>query len=269
MVDLSVITISHGHKDEVMRLYGSIFQRDWTVGLEFLLIDNLPPHRTAGVVQKVYPDVRIIKNSRPHGFAYNANIGIRKTGGEFILLLNPDIIVLDGLFDRVVDFMRKHPEVGISGPMLLNPDGTRQPSARSFPSIPVMILRGLGLDSFFGNTSINSKYELRHMESLNGFVKVDWITGAAMVIRRRAIEEVGLLDHKNFHLYFEDVDICYRMWKAGWEVAYIPDVKAIHEWKRRSAKHPFSIYKYYHVVSGLRFFKKYGLKLKNPREGKT
>ncbi len=269
MVDLSVITISHGHEEEVRRLYRSIFQNNWKVSLEFLLIDNLPPHRAAKMVETAFPAVKIIKNQRSHGFAYNANLGILKSKGEFIFLLNPDIIVLDGLFDKLVDFMRSHPRVGVSAPMLLNPDGSRQPSARNFPDLPVMVLRGLGLDKFLGHVHINTRYELRHMESVNGSVRVDWVTGAAMVLRRSAIEEVGLLDHKNFYLYFEDVDICYRMWKAGWEVAYIPDVKAIHEWKRRSSKNPFSIYKYYHIVSGLKFFKKYGLKVKNPREGKT
>ncbi len=269
MVDLSVITISHGHHQEVKKLYRSIFNKKWNVELEFLLIDNLPPHRTAELVERAFPAVKVVRNLRSRGFAHNANRGILRSKGEFIFLLNPDIIVLDGLFDRVVEFMRAHPRVGISAPMLLNPDGTRQPSARNFPNLPVMILRGFGLDKIFRHIPINIRYELRCMESVNGFVKVDWITGAAMVIRRSAIEEIGLFDHKNFYLYFEDVDICYRMWKAGWEVAYIPDVKAIHEWKRRSSKNPFSIYKYYHVVSGLKFFKKYGLKLKNPREGKT
>ncbi len=268
MLDLSIITVSHGHEKEIKRLLKSIKDKNWRVSFEIILIDNLPPHRAAEIARKIYPDVRIFKNSRPKGFAHNVNLGMKFSKGRFIFLLNPDIIVLNGLFDNVVEFMDSHPDIGIAAPRLLNLDGTRQVSARKFPNLPVMIFRGLGLDRFFKNLKLNRDYELRDLDSENGYLSVDWVTGAAMVIRRQAINEVGKFDEKRFHLYFEDVDMCYRMWKAGWKVVYFSNAKAIHEWKRRSAKNPFSIYKFYHVVSGLKFFKKYGLDLKNPREGK-
>lgn len=268
MTDLSVITVSHGHEKEVKRLLQSIKEKDWKVSFEIILVDNLPPHRAAKIARKIYPEVRILKNLRPKGFAHNVNLGVNYSKGRFIFLLNPDIIVLNGLFDNVVKFMDNHPDVGIAAPKLLNLDGTRQVSARKFPNLPVMIFRGLGLDKIFYNFKLNKDYELRSLDSKNGYIPVDWVVGAAMVLRRQAIDEVGKFDEKRFHLYFEDVDMCYRMWKAGWKVVYLTDVSSIHEWKRRSAKNLFSIYKFHHVVSGLKFFKKYRLNLKNPREGK-
>lgn len=265
-MDLSVITISHGHDAEVKRLYKSILNKKWKVEYELLLIDNLPPHKTASIVRKNFPGVKILKNKRPRGFAHNVNIGIKNSGGRYIFLLNPDIIVGDHLFDRMVEFMDKHPDVGVSAPVLLNLDGSRQPSARRFPNFLIIMLRGLGIDRYPTFKALNQKY-LGHDVSLNnGYMNVDWVTGAAMLVRRKAYEVIGPFDDKNFFLYFEDVDYCYRLWKAGWHVAYVTNATAIHEWKRYS-KNPFSIYKFYHIVSGLRFFKKYGLKLKNPREG--
>ena len=265
-MDLSVITISHGHDAEVKRLYKSILGKDWKVGLELILIDNLPPHKTAKLVSKTFPGVKILKNKRPRGFAHNANLGINKSSGRYIFLLNPDIVVLDGLFEKMVKFMDEHPDVGIAAPVLLNVDGSRQPSARRFPNFWVMMLRGLGLDRYLGFMSLNQKYIANDVPLNNGYVNVDWVTGAAMIIRRKAYEVIGPFDDKNFFLYFEDVDYCYRLWKAGWRVAYVTEARAVHEWKRRS-RNLFSVYKFYHVVSGIRFFKKYGLNLKNPREG--
>ncbi len=268
MIDLSIITVSHGHKKEIQRLLRSIREKNWKVKFEIILVDNLPPHRAAIVAEKVFPEIQIFKNPKPKGFAHNVNLGIKHSKGRFIFLLNPDIIVLNGLFDNVVEFMENHPDVGIAAPMLLNPDGTRQVSARKFPNLWIMIFRGLGFDRIFKNFILNMDYEMRNLNIQNGYIHVDWVTGAAMILRRNAINEIGKFDEKNFFLYFEDVDMCYRMWKSGWKVVYLPNIKAIHEWKRRSAKNLFSIYKYYHIVSGIKFFKKYGLNLKNPREGK-
>lgn len=263
-MDLSVVTVSHGHDYEVKRLYESILSKKWKVEFELILIDNLPPHKTARVVEKYFSGIRIFKNPRPRGFAHNVNFGIKKSKGRYIFLLNPDIIVDDHLFDRMVEFMDDHPDVGAASPVLLNLDGSRQPSARRFPNLLIMILRGLGIDKGF--KSLNRKYLAYDITVNNGYVNVDWVTGAAMFLRKKAYEVVGPFDSKNFFLYFEDVDYCYRLWKAGWHVAYVTNAKAIHEWKRYS-KNLFSVYKFYHIVSGLRFFKKYGLKLKNPREG--
>ena len=267
-MDLSVITVSHGHEKEIKKLLNSIKEREWKVTFEIILIDNLRPYRAARLANKIYPGIRIFKNSKPKGFAHNVNLGIKHSKGRFIFLLNPDIIVLDGLFDKVVEFMDSHPDVGIAGPQLLNLDGTRQASARKFPNLAVALFRAFGFDKIFQNFSLNKNYEQKDLIKLGSCTPVDWVSGAAMIIRRSAIEEIGFFDSKNFYLYFEDADVCYRMWKAGWKVVYIPGIKAIHEWKRLSARNPFSIYKYYHIVSGLKFFKKYGLKLKNPREGK-
>ena len=151
------------------------------------------------------------------------------TDAPYIVLLNPDTIVLtDHFLESITVFMDLHPDVGILGPGILDPDGRIQGSARSFPRFHSL---------FFGRRSLLTKiFPQSRLASANILTKnanntepleVDWVSGACMVIRRRALQQVGMMDER-FFMYWEDVDWCKRMWDMGWKVMYWPGVKIMH-----------------------------------------
>jgi len=180
-------------------------------------------------MQKTFDDIAIIRNKQNLGFSKAINAILSTTSSPYIVLLNPDTIVLpDHFWESVAAFMDAHPDVGILGPGVVNPDGSMQGSARSFPRIHSL---------FFGRRSLltkilpNSRFTRANILSNNASasnpLEVDWVSGACMVVRRKALEEVGMLDDR-FFMYWEDIDWCKRMWDSGWKVVYWPAVKIMH-----------------------------------------
>jgi len=175
-----------------------------------------------------FPEVVLTENHTNMGFAKGANRGIWRGRAPYILLLNPDSVVLDGFFETTVGFMELNPAVGILGPKILNTDHSIQGSARSFPT---------PLTAFFGRNSLLSRWfpqnriTRRNLLSMSSDGKtpmtVDWVSGACMMIRRNAIEATGPLDEQ-FFMYWEDADLCRRMKDKGWKVVYLPSASIIH-----------------------------------------
>ena len=174
--------------------------------------------------------------------------------GRYTLLLNPDVICLPGLLDRLVEFMDRHPEASIAAPQLLNEDGTRQPNCRHFPTPGTLALRALRADEIWKTQHVR-RYLMEDEPVRSG--SVDWVTGAVMVARRAAIEAVGLLDERYF-LYWEDMDWCYRMRRAGWGVFLVPEARAIHLHQREGVRRPLSRAGRAQLLGAARFFRKFG-----------
>ena len=180
-------------------------------------------------IQKTFNDIAIIRNKQNLGFSKAINAILSTTSSPYIVLLNPDTIVLpDHFWESVAAFMDAHPNVGILGPGVINPDGSIQGSARSFPKFHSL---------FFGRRSLltkilpNSRFAraniLTNNASESNPLEVDWVSGACMVIRRKALEKVGMMDDR-FFMYWEDIDWCKRMWDSGWKVMYWPAVRIMH-----------------------------------------
>lgn len=155
----------------------------------------------------------------------------------FIVLINPDAIMKNGLFDQTVQFLKDNLDVGILGPRILEADGSIQASARSFPT-PLTAL--FGRQSLFSRLFPNNRFTKANLLA-NEIVKnnmptaVDWVSGACMFVRRKAVKEVGLLD-SDFFMYWEDADWCRRMWNMGWKVIYYPNASVIHTTGESSRK---------------------------------
>ncbi len=165
--------------------------------------------------------------------------------------------MLPGALEALVAFMDAHPEVGIAGPKLLYPDGELQHSCRRFSTPAHLLVRGLHLDRVMVRSHIlrDAVYaDWDHTTPRD----VDYVTGAAMIVRRAAMAQVGLLD-EGFRLYFEDQDWCYRMWQGAWRVAYVPDSRMIHNHQHASARGHFSKATRTHIKSMVRFFRKHYL----------
>ena len=254
-VDLSVVIVNHNHRPVIEKCFASLFSLPDLATFEVTLVDNTPFDGTAEWVAARYPQVSIRRNSARRGFAANANAGMRALDrGRYALLLNPDVIAFPGLLDRLVAFMDTHPQAAIAAPQLYNDDGTPQPNCRRFPTPSTLALRALRLDEIWQSPQVR-RY-LMDCEPPSS-IEVDWVTGAALVVRRTAIEAVGWLDESYF-LYWEDLDWCYRMRQAGWSVHRVPDAKAAHSQRREGVRRPFSRASREQVLGAIRFFRKFG-----------
>ena len=264
-LDLSITVVSHGHRAILERYFASIFDVPTTATFEVLLIDNTGSDDAAGWAGRAFPQVTTIRNERPRSFAANFNTGLRTlTRGRYVVTLNPDIRCLPGLFDEAVAFLDAHADVALIGPKLLNPDRTLQPSCRQFATPTVTLVRGLRLDRLLRRTRLVRSYlmdDANHDEVLDA----DWVTGALMIARREALDAVGGMDERYEGAYAEDVDLCCRLWKAGWRVCYVPQATAVHDHQREGVRKPWSRMARLQLINTFRAYQKFGWKL--TREG--
>jgi len=202
-----------------------------------------------------FPHVFLTINPRNIGFAAAINRALTRSSAPFVVLLNPDSIVNKDFIKTLLAYMANHPDVGIVSPKILNSDGTVQGSARSFPT-PMTALFGRSsfLSRCFPNNKLTSQNILTHRSDGKTPIEVDWVSGACMMIRRKAFLDVGYLD-EHFFMYWEDADLCKRFWDHGWKVVYYPKVEVIHFVGGSSEKSPIKSILEFHKSSFKIFFK--------------
>jgi GT2 family glycosyltransferase len=253
--DVSIIIVSHNHRPVIEKCLDSLHALPDRASFEVTLIDNTCADGTSEWTERHYPQVIVRRNTVCRGFAANVNAGVRQSKySRYALLLNPDVICMPGLLDRLVAFLDAHPRAAIVAPQLYDPDGTVQPNVRRFPTPAALALRALRVDALWKSRCVR-RY-LMHGEKPESS-EVDWVTGAALMARRSAIEAVGLLDESYF-LYWEDLDWCYRMRQAGWSVHRVSEARALHIQAREGVRRPFSRAGRSQVAGAFRFFCKYG-----------
>lgn len=202
-------------------------------GLDVQVLDNASPDGTASKVATEFPWVHLLARKSNDGYAAAINDGISAWPERDVLVLNPDIRTDASAVAALAEYAREHPEAGLIGPRLRYPDGTIQESARAFPNPLAMLLRRSPLGrTKWGNQRL-SVHLAPSMREDSG--PVDQVIGAAMYVRRAAIEDVGGMCSWIF-LYGEDVDWCYRMWESGWPVHYTPHIEMTHVYHRLSRK---------------------------------
>lgn len=257
MFDLSIIIVNYKTKNLLKQCLNSIYCENYHFSYEVSVVDNDSKDSSIEMVKKKFLQVKLIENRNNLGFAAANNQALRRSNARYLLLINPDTVVLPDSLNVMMEFMDEHPEAGIAGCKLLNPDYSLQYSCRKFSNFATFFLRGIHLDSIFPNNTILRKYMMFDWDH-NEVREVEWVLGSCMMVRRKAIEQVGMLD-ENFVLYFEDQDWCYRMWKHGWKVYYVPQAQMIHYYQRRSAKQFLNVLTWTHIKSMLYFFKKHYL----------
>lgn len=223
-IPLSIIIVSWNVRRDLEVCLQSL-RGNQDVAYELIVVDNASHDDTREMLQG-YPEVRLIANADNRGFAAANNQGLAVAAGEFILLLNPDTIVPPGALRMLLDFAATKPRAGVIGPRLLNSDGSLQPSCRRFPTVRAALYRHTFLERLFPNASATRDYLMADWDHETPR-DVDWLSGACMMIRREAYEQIGTLD-EGFYWGSEDVDYCFRAHRAGWDVWYTPQPAVTH-----------------------------------------
>jgi len=223
-MDLSITIVNHNNREMLDKCLSSIYGGTSGIEFEVLVVDNASGDGSAAMVRGKYPQVSLMENGEPMGFAANQNQMLRRATGEFVALLNNDTEVKPGTFESLVAFMRAQPRAGLAGPRLLNPDGSLQQSCYRTPTLGVLLYDAFFISSLFPRSLRFGGYKLWGHDTVR---EVQSIGGACMVARAEAVREVGLLDER-FFMYFEDHDWCLRFRRAGWKVFFTPDAQVVH-----------------------------------------
>ena len=217
---LSIVIVSWNTLSYLDPCLDSIFGLSLKIPFEILVVDNGSTDGTQARLRTVWPEVRLIQNVDNVGFARGTNQGVQESQGEYVLLLNPDTLVNAACLRALVEFLDANPKAAAAGGKLLNADGSFQGSYSNFSTLgqEALIVTGLGARLWRG-------YPSHHQPGAT--TKADWITGACLLVRRDLYLEFGGLD-EDFVMYSEEVDLQYRLKRAGWEIYYLPHVTTLH-----------------------------------------
>ncbi len=234
--DLSIIIVSFNTKKLLRECLKSLITnyQSLITDHEIIVIDNASEDGSSLMVGKDFPQVKLIENQENLGYAAANNQALRQAQGKDCLLLNPDTRVKPGSLEKLIKFAEEHPETGIVGAKLVNPDGSVQPSVYHFPTLWRAIK-----EYWFGQKGVYEKYAPKGKKP----VEVEAVTGAAMLIPRKTIEKIGLLDEKYF-MYFEDLDYCGRVKQAGLKVYYLPKAEILHHHGQSAVKAGSKAYRF-------------------------
>jgi GT2 family glycosyltransferase len=230
--DVSIVLVCWNNKDYLDPCLKSLYDGNLMSSYDVIVVDNGSTDGSQDMLRAKYPDVLLIQNSGNVGLGKASNQGIEATAGKYVLLLNNDTIVNGHSLDEMVKFLDNHPEVGAVGGKLLNPDGSFQAGYAKFSNIweEMFIATGLGDRIWPG-------YPSHH--DTDKIVAVGWLSSACLLLRRSALDKVGLLD-ENYFIYGDEADLQYRLNKNGWKVYYLPFATTIHfggrsmnRWRRR------------------------------------
>ena len=239
MGELSIVIVSWNVRELLASCLRSVMDDLALAGLEagVWVVDNASSDGTPDMVREMFPGVNLIASQENLGFVRANNLALRAilsapAPPQYVWLLNPDTEVLPGATSALIGALEAHPEAGAVGPLLLYTDGSLQQAAFHFPGLVQLAFDLFPLPARLYDTPLNGRYPCRLYESGRPF-PVDHTLGAAMVVRSRAIAEVGLLD-EGFWMYCEEVDWCWRMHKAGWRVYCVPEARVVHHAGRSS-----------------------------------
>lgn len=244
-MDLSIIILNYNTCELTLKALRSVYASRTGYQFEVILIDNASSDSSVEKIREEFPQVRLIENQENVGFAKANNQGMRIATGRYVLLLNSDTIVQTDTLEIMVRFMDEHPDVGASGCKVILPDGSLDKACRrGFPTPSASFYYAFGISKLFPHVPRFNQYQLGYLNPDEEY-PVDCLVGAFMLVRRKAIDEVGLLDEQ-FFMYGEDVDWCYRIKQAGWTNYYYPKTHIIHYKGASSRRRPLKIVYEFH-----------------------
>ena len=260
------IIITHHKTPILLKLcLKSIIENIENIEYEVIIVDSQTESIVKDLIEeKIFKEkkdkIKLISFSKNIGYAKLVNAGIKSANGDSVLILNADILILKNSIYEMVNFMKDNPQVGIIGPQLLTFSNEIQNSYFKFPTLGAILARRTFLGKLkWGKKKLN---EFLMEEENSSFKKVDWVQGSAMLVRKEAIDKVGLMDERYF-MYLEDTDWCRRFWQNNYEVIYLPSAKMSHYYYRVSKKWNsfldilFNKYTRIHLISAFKYFWKW------------
>ncbi len=259
MVDLSIIILSWNVRDLLRQCLESVASgRPLSADhppptTEIIVVDNASSEGSVEMVRAEFPAVRLIANQANRGYTGGNNDGIAAAAGRYVMILNPDTRVLNDALAAMVAYADAHPDVGVVGPQLLNPDGSVQSSRRRFPTLMTGLFESTWLQLISPRDVLRRYYALDQPD--DAIQEVDWLFGACFLVRREVIQQVGALD-EGFFMYSEEMDWCRRIRQAGWKVVYLPEAQVIH-YGGKSSDQVAAQRHIYFQTSKVRYFRKH------------
>jgi len=222
-ISISVIIVSYNSRSVLHDCLASLESELWN---QVIVVDNLSSDGSAEMVREDFPWANLIVSKKNGGYGAAANLAIAECSTKYVLLLNPDTVLHPGATQVLGDYLDQYPQVAIAGPQLLNPDGTRQISCFEYPT-PLATLKKETSLARLGWHSSNVPSVGIEGQSDPAAQSEFWVLGAALAIRRNAFDFVGGFDESYF-MYYEEVDLCYRLKQAGWQIDYVPGTAVMH-----------------------------------------
>lgn len=229
--EVTLAIINHNTKDWLAACLKSILSAPPLASFDIIVVDNASVDGSLEMLKRDFPDIHIWENAGNLGYAAAANQALRTSHSKYVFVLNTDTEVDPDAIDILVEFADHHDDLGLAGPMLLNTDGTIQISGRRFPSF-----LDAGAHAFLGLVWPHNPFSVRYRMldwDRQSDREVDWVSGAAMFVRRSAAEQINFFDD-HFFMYVEDMDFCYRMWKKRLKVYFCAGAKVTHHLSKSS-----------------------------------
>ena len=232
MEDVTVIVVSYNVRDLLRRCLRSLTDAAPDSRLDVIVVDNGSKDGTVDFVRREFPSVRLISNQANRGFTAANNQALAVSSGAYVLYLNPDAELRHGALSTMVAYLEANPRVGVVGPRLSYPDGRTQPSRRRFPTPITAMVESTMVQRWWPDSPILARYYVADRCS-DDVQDVDWLTGACLLARRQAVEEVRGFDER-FFMYSEELDLCHGIRDHDWRIVYLPSAQVIHHEGRSS-----------------------------------
>ncbi|MBN1307468.1 MAG: glycosyltransferase [Chitinispirillaceae bacterium] len=231
----SIVIINYKVPEHLRETLRSVYQAEGCETAEIIVVDNASGDHSQQLITREFPHIKWIQLKRNIGFGKACNVGVQNACGKYLLLLNPDTMIARNTLSVAFSFMESHPEIGLMGPKILNPDGTLQASCkRGFPTPAVAFYHFSGLSRLFPKSKRFGRYNLTFMDA-DRSAEVDAVSGSFMYMPRALFKQLHGFDER-FFLYGEDLDLCYRIRECGKSIWYHPETQIIHCKGKSSAK---------------------------------
>ncbi len=255
---VSAIVLNYRSPKDTLTCVRALLRQTMADELEIIVVDNHSDDESIGVFRAAWKDeprVRVVECGRNVGYARGNAVGMRAARGRYVLFINPDNTPPETAVRDLADILQGHPDIGIVAPALLYPDGTVRPSARSFPTVLELFMKRIAAKTWHErhkNTPVSG--------GMSAMQDVDWVAGACLMIEKSFFEQLGGFDGR-FFLFFEDIDLCRRVWQAGKRVVYAPGIHVSDKPRRLSEGGILSLLwkktGRIHLRSGIRYFRKW------------
>lgn len=259
-MELSIIILNYKTKGLVKQCLKNLIANMGDLSYEIIVVDNNSNDGIEQMLKEKYPEVRFIQSGKNLGFAGGNNVGMRQAQGKYLMILNPDITILNNAVEKMVKFMDANPDVALAGPRLINPNGSCQVSCRTFIETKHIILLRTPLFKLPFAKSILDKHLMADFDRLSNR-QVECLHGACLIARKSAVDKIGMFDERYF-MYFEDIDWCRRFWQANYKVYFIGEAEMVHLLEKASDHGSWNFWKLdkttrWHLASWFKYIFKY------------